>query len=336
MKNYKKSKEDSEAQAIQYWLVVTSLDNFRHDRDVLGFQYQGLPHRFRKQVQRMQPSDRVVYYIMGAQKFGAVATITGTYFEDHKKLWTNDDEVWPARCRSKLDFALNDDEFLDAKKLIDDLSFIENKKFWGIYFQGSIKQIPEVDFKLIESEIRKIAGDRVQPSTPQQISTPSPKEPKAEGEFEKAIMSLPLQAVSFHDRIGEMLEQIGSWMDYNTQTRHRITPDHAYQLDVAWLNGRNPEIAIEIQDKGNITEAKDRLAQARKFNYRKVIIVLKQSDITRLNQIMKHEPELRSWMEAWSIGAVYKMYMAGEKFFRYYKQLKESIYKEKNELMLVE
>ncbi|MCX5814491.1 MAG: hypothetical protein NT178_18405 [Proteobacteria bacterium] len=44
-----------------------------------------------------------------------------------------------------------------------------------------------------------------------------------------------------------------------------------------------------------------------------------------------------SWdMEAWSIGAAYKMYMAGEKFFRYYKQLKESVYKEKSELELVE
>jgi len=283
----------------------------------------------------MQPGDKVIYYIMGAQKFGAIATITGTYFEDYNKLWTNNDEMWPARCSSRLDFALGDDELLDSKKLIDDLSFIENKKNWGVYFQGSIKQIPEIDFKLIESEIRKIAGDRMQASN-QQISATSSGGPKAESEFEKAIMSLPLQAASLHDRIGEMLEQIGSWMDYNTQTRHRITPDHAYQLDVAWLNGRNPEIAIEVQDKGNITEAKDRLAQARKFNYRKVIIILKQSDITRLNQIMKHEPDLRSWMEAWSIGAVYKMYMAGEKFFRYYKQLKESVYKEKNELRLVE
>jgi predicted RNA-binding protein len=336
VKTHRKPNNSTEAQAVQYWLVVTSFDNFRHDRDVLGFQYQGLPHRFRKQVQRMRSGDRVVYYVMGAQKFGAIATVTGPYFEDNKKLWTNDDEMWPSRCSSRLDFALGDDELLDAKKLIDDLSFIENKKNWGAYFQGSVKQIPEADFKLIESEIRKIAGDRVPPAPWRQVSVLPPDSPKTEGQFEKAIMDLPLQAVSLHDRIGEMLEQIGSWMDYNTQTRHKITPDHAYQLDVAWLNGRNPEIAIEVQDRGNITEAKDRLAQARKFNYRKVIMVLKQNDIARLNQIMKHEPDLRSWMEAWSIGAVYTMYMAGERFFAYYKQLKESTYKDKSELMLVE
>jgi len=271
---------------------------------------------------------------MGLQKFGATGTITGTYFEDHTKLWMDENEIWPSRCPSKPDYVLEDDELLDAKKLIGDLSFITKKGPWGAYFKGSLKRIPENDFVLIESEIKKIVAERTEISPVREITT-TVHEPLRERDFEKAIMNLPLQAISLHDRIGEMLEQIGSWMDYNTQTRHRITPDHAYQLDVAWLNGRNPEIAVEIQDKGNITEAKDRLAQARKFNYRKVIIVLKESDVKRLNQIMKHEPELRSWMDAWSIGAVYQMYMAGDKFFGYYKQLKEAVYKEKTELQLI-
>ena len=124
-------------------------------------------------------------------------------------------------------------------------------------------------------------------------------------------------------------------MDYNTQTRHRITPDHSYELDVAWLSGKNPEVAIEVQISGNITEAKDRLAQARKFNYRKVIMVLREADLKRLNSLMRFEPDLRSWMEAWSIGAVYDLYMAGEAFFKYYRQLIEAVYKEKKELELI-
>ena len=132
-----------------------------------------------------------------------------------------------------------------------------------------------------------------------------------------------------------MLEAIGSWMDYNTQTRHKITPDHAYELDVAWLSGKNPEVAIEVQISGNLTEAKDRLAQARKFNYRKVIMILKEQDLKRLNHIMKHELDLRSWMEAWSIESIYEMYQAGEKFFKYYRKLKEAVYKDKRELDLV-
>jgi len=51
---------------------------------------------------------------------------------------------------------------------------------------------------------------------------------------------------------------------------------------------------------------------------------------------MKHEPDLRSWMEAWSIGSVYEMYKSGETFFKYYRKFKEAVYKDKKVLELVE
>lgn len=315
---------------MKYWLIVTSPENFKHDREVLGFTTQGVPHRFRKQVQRMNIGDRAVIYIMRVQKFGAATTITGDYYEDKSKLWTDKDESWPSRRKQKPDIVLNDDELIDAKKLIADLTFVENKEYWGAHFQGSIKLIPEEDFKLIESEMRKIIGSRTETSDESVTEADMTEE-----EYEKLILELPLQTNSLHDRIGEMLEQIGSWMDYNTQTRHRIIPEHAYELDVAWLNGKNPEIAIEVQISGNLTEAKDRLSHARKFNYRKVIMVLKTKDLTRLNSLMKHEPELRSWMEAWSIGSVYEMYTAGETFFKYYRRLREAVFKEKREIELI-
>jgi predicted RNA-binding protein len=318
---------------MHHWLVVTSPANFKFDREKLGFKLQGLPHRFRKQVQNMAVGDRVVYYVMKLQKFGAIATITGDYFEDTSKVWTDDDEMWPARRTSKPDIILDDDELIDAKKLVPDLSFIEKPEVWGVYFQGSIKTIPEDDFLLIESEMKKVVAERTkhEPLKPEH----EPREIRSEEDYEKAIMELPLQSNSLHDRLGEMLEQIGSWMEYNTQTKHKITPDHAYELDVAWLSGKNPEVAIEVQISGNLTEAKDRLAQARKFNYRKVILVLRSSDLPRLNSLMKHEPDLRSWMEAWSIGAVYDMYQAGQKFFKYYRRMREAIYKHKKELELI-
>ena len=317
---------------MQHWLIVTSPENFRHDREHLRFKYQGLPHRFRKQVQRMEVGDRVALYIMKLQKFGATQTISGEYFYDNSKLWTDADEMWPARIPSRPDIVLEDDELIDAKRLVPDLSFIKKKDIWGVYFQGSIKTIPEEDFRLVESEMKKVVAERRK--VVEKAVEPAEKF-KVEKEYEGAIMKLPLEANSLHDRLGEMLETIGSWMDFNTQTRHKITPDHAYELDVAWLSGKNPEVAIEIQISGNLTEAKDRLAQARKFNYRKVILVLKEQDLARLNLIMKHEPDLRSWMEAWSIGAVYEMYTAGKSFYKYYHQLIESVYKDKKELEMI-
>jgi predicted RNA-binding protein len=145
---------------MQYWLTVTSLDNFRLDREKLGFKLQGITYRFRHQVERMSVDDRVVYYVMKLQKFGATATITGDYFEDSSRTWADDDEMWPARRPSKPDIVLNDDELIDAKRLVQDLTFIEKKEWWGAYFQGSIRAIPEQDFKLIESEMRKMVVER--------------------------------------------------------------------------------------------------------------------------------------------------------------------------------
>lgn len=326
--------EGASGQLLSYWLVVTSPANFSYDRDVLKFRMQGLPARVRNSVQRMQIGDRIVYYIMGLQRFGATATITGEYVEDSTKMWTDDDEMWPARRLSKADIVLEDDELIDAKKLVPSLSFVENKHNWGAHFQGSIRQIPEDDFRLIESEMKKVVAERFERDQPlKEGRDTSP--PQTEEEVEAAIMSLPLETKTLHDRLGEMLEQIGSWLDYNTQTRYKITPDHAYELDVAWLSGKNPEVAIEVQISGNLTEAKDRLAHARKFNYRKVILVCRKGEMLRLNALMRHEPDLRSWMEAWSLSAIYKMYVAGESFFKYYRQLIEAVYKDKRDLELV-
>jgi len=56
------------------------------------------------------------------------AVNSGEYLNDSTKLWTDKDEVWPARRPSKPDTVLDDDELIDAKKLLPDLSFIEKKE----------------------------------------------------------------------------------------------------------------------------------------------------------------------------------------------------------------
>ena len=58
-------------------------------------------------------------------------------------------------------------------------------------------------------------------------------------------------------------------------------------------------------------------------------------NLKRLNKLMKHEPELRNWMDAWSIGAVFEMNKAGEELFNYYRRLRDSSYNEKSELDLI-
>lgn len=315
-----------------YWLITTTKPNFDVDRR-LGFTIQGLKERHRNTVKKFNPGDKVVYYVKGIQKLGAIAEIISGYYHDTSKIWTDEDEVWPSRSKSKAIIVLDDDELLDVKKVLDDLSIVFDRKNWGLAFQGSIRRITEEDYKLIESEMRKIISKRELVEKEKKIPKVE-KELKTEGDYINAVMELALESKSLHDRLAEMLASIGTLAGYNSNRGYRITPDHAYQLDVAWHRGKNPEIAIEVQDKGNITEAKDRLKEARKFNYRKVIIVIKEDQLDRLNSIIRYD-EIRHWLDAWSIKSVYELYTSGARFFELYNKLERSRYEEKTQLELI-
>lgn len=111
----------------------------------------------------------------------------------------------------------------------------------------------------------------------------------------------------------------------------QIIEDSPYEIDVAWLKGRTPHIAIEVQIEGNPTEAKDRLAQAKKFNFRKLALVSEEKWKHRLESLLKYD-ELRHWIDIWSIGSTYEMYKSGKRFFELYDKLEESRYKEFKEV----
>jgi predicted RNA-binding protein len=315
----------------KYWLITTSPENFKADKETSGFSVQGLKERHKKMVMKFQPGDKVVYYINRISKFGAIATITsGYYHDDQSRIWTDQDEIWPSRAKSKPEIVLEDDELLDIKKLTKQLSFIRDKENWSLFVRGSIRPIPEEDYLLIESEMRKtLSRDK----TKEKLETTT-SDLKTENDYKEAIMKLQLNSETPHDRIGEMLQTVGSWMGFNTNTRFRITPESAYQLDVAWLSAKNPEVAIEVQIGGNIDSAVIKLREAREFNYRKVIMVIEEEQISRLNAVLRFDP-IRNWLDAWSIKSVYELYTNGQKFFELYDQLREARYRERKELNLI-
>ena len=141
---------------MKYWLLVTSAADFRHDRDKMKFKLIGLPSRLKKSVSRMEKGDKVVYYITKEKKFGAISVITGESYEGFNEVWVGSGNIWPTRCPSKQYLVLQDKELIDAVTLIPSLSFVKDKKNWSGYFQGSLRQIPEEDFLLIESQFKKV------------------------------------------------------------------------------------------------------------------------------------------------------------------------------------
>jgi len=312
-----------------YWLICVTKANFDIDR-ANGFQHQGFKAGLANKVKKMQPGDKVVYYITKIGKFGAIAeVVSGYYHDDQHPIWPDKREIWPARARSREILSLEDGRMLDVKKILDDLSFVETKDNWGIYFRGSLHSLAEEDYKLIESEMRKLA-EPIPSDRSAESRIPS------EQEAMKAIMDLPgLTGKSPHDRIGEMLEEIGTRMGYNASTRQPVYPDRKqFHLDVAWLRGKNPEIAIEVQIGGKVVEAKEKLRQARSYNYRKTAIVTEEAQLEKINELFYPDHDLMKFTEAWSIVSVYRMYVSGKEFLRLFAQFEESRYQEKSKLEL--
>jgi len=142
-----------------YWMVAASLENFRITRG-LDFTIQGMKSRQRRKAQRMEPGDRIVYYITGAQRFGATVTVTSKCAEDHQQIWESEGkaEDFPWRVEIRADAALSDEQFLDAREIGPRMEYVRRwpPEYWPLAFQGNLHILPKSDFELLEQEMKKL------------------------------------------------------------------------------------------------------------------------------------------------------------------------------------
>ena len=143
-----------------YWMITLSETNFYITKD-LNFTIQGLGKGLRKRAQRMQPDDRMLYYIEETQQFAATVTLTSTSYEDHKLIWKsqNAKEDYPYRVSLDLNYVLNKDKLIDAKEIGPRLDYVKKwiPEMWHLAFIGGLHLLPKKDFTLIEDEIRRSA-----------------------------------------------------------------------------------------------------------------------------------------------------------------------------------
>lgn len=62
--------------------------------------------------------------------------------------------------------------------------------------------------------------------------------------------------------------------------------------------------------------------------------MIKENKLKELNDRVKFD-EIRYWLDAWSIKAIYEMYQSGESFFRFYEKIEESRFRYRKTLELV-
>ena len=146
-----------------YWMVVQSLENFEVSK-TLGFTLHGLTSRQRRRAQRMEPKDRVLFYIRDLKKWALTASITSKFFEDRKPIWKTHDtrEEFPYRVKLSPSIILDESDYIDALILAPTLEYL--KKWppdkWPLAFFDTLHLLPQKDFRLVEDEMKRVASSR--------------------------------------------------------------------------------------------------------------------------------------------------------------------------------
>src|SRR2546430_11514897 len=121
----RRKRKSGGGRAAQYWMVVSSPDNFRKTREH-NFSIQGLKSRHRRRVETMRVGDRVLYYIPGRMGFAATVTVASPMYEDHTPIWRSArrDEDYPWRVHIRADVVLEDTDWVPAKELAYRLDYV--------------------------------------------------------------------------------------------------------------------------------------------------------------------------------------------------------------------
>jgi EVE domain len=160
----KRRKGGRQVRSAQYWMLVTSPENFRRTAEH-GFTIQGIKSRHRKRAETMRPGDRLLYYVTGRMGFAATCTLTSGMFEERIHIWKSArrEEDYPWRVRIRRDQVLEEQDWVPAKELAYRLEYVRKwpPEHWTLAFQGHLHQLPQKDFKLIEDEMKRVTEGRV-------------------------------------------------------------------------------------------------------------------------------------------------------------------------------
>ena len=142
-------------------MVAESDENFEISKE-LGFTVHGLGNKYRRRAQRMQPNDRILFYVTQLRKWTLTATITSRSFVERKPIWrsTRRGDDYPYRVRMAPDIVLEEDDYIDARILAPGLEYLKRwiPEDWPLAFYDKLHLLPQRDFALIEGEMRRIVS----------------------------------------------------------------------------------------------------------------------------------------------------------------------------------
>jgi len=163
-----------------YWMIAESPENFEITKS-LGFTLYGAGPKHRRRAERMQPDDRMLYYVKGLRKWTATATVTSRSFEERTDIWAPNRrrDVFPYRVKTAPDIVLDEEDYIDALMLAPRLEYVKRwaPEDWPLAFFDRLHLLPQRDFRLIEGEMKRNLSIRRRQASRRQAREPRPVGP---------------------------------------------------------------------------------------------------------------------------------------------------------------
>ncbi|MBI2766063.1 MAG: EVE domain-containing protein [Chloroflexi bacterium] len=146
----------------RYWIVVGGPEVFETTR-AMGFTRHGFKSTRRVMTQRIQPGDKLAFYVTGRKQFAALAEVTSPVEEEQTRIWSNSKkpgEMYPYRANIKPLVTVDEARWLDAEPYHERFTWTQKwpRAHWTLAYQGNLHEIPKEDFDLLEADMKRAAA----------------------------------------------------------------------------------------------------------------------------------------------------------------------------------
>jgi len=137
---------------VNYWLCVVNQRNWSVVRRELVW---GVPRRHRNKLASVRKGDVLIFYIKGSKIGGIFQVVSDPYVDETRIFDTTgfpETEKFPYRV--KLKPVIVSKKLIDFRPLVGMMSFITNKRLWGLHLLGkAMIKISQKDFEILKQTL---------------------------------------------------------------------------------------------------------------------------------------------------------------------------------------
>ena len=136
-----------------FWMSVQKLDDFENLKKE-DFNELVVPKNSQKKANRMEPNDRLIFYITELKEWAASGTVDSHNFSKEEK--KEEDLIYKATI--SINYLLNEEDYIKGAILGPSLYYLRNwnPEKWDLAFTDPLYLLPRQDFKVIEGEMERI------------------------------------------------------------------------------------------------------------------------------------------------------------------------------------